>query len=163
MKIKVKRKQNGRGDTFYQSAEKDHKGIYREFSDKEYNSCPEKFEVVGGLKESQRVFIHEKTRFTGNEMSKLPKPLGELNEVIALLAPFRPRKSRDEIVKEAETMLVDKKEYLSQRQLKESWQLRGLTPEAAESAATVESRNRPVDLPPATEWAGLLDKAYRRR
>jgi hypothetical protein len=173
-KIKVIRKQNGRGDTFYQAQEKDHKGVRREYTDKEYKKNPAQFEVVGGLAESHRALVDglkdpkaaKKLARAGFEvvhevtMPKLPKPLGELNELIACLTPFRPSKTRDQIVKEAERMVADKKAYLRQREVKESWQRRGLTPEAAEVAAKVELQKRPASLPPATEWASLLDKAF---
>jgi len=176
MKIKVKRCQNGSGDTIYIATEKDHKGRWQTYSDADYKKNSAQFEVVGGLAESHSALVDGMTHPSASrklvregfevihevtgQMAKLPKALSELNEVVAMLAPWRPNKSRDEIVKEAERIVEDKKNFLSQRQLEESWQLRGLTPEAAEIAAKVEQRNRPADLPPATEWAKLLDKAY---
>lgn len=79
-------------------------------------------------------------KFTVQESGSvaLPKALRELNETIALL----PKKSAPE-----------------QSALAESWQRIGLSPEAAAVAARVESKNRPADLPPATEWAAMWDEA----
>jgi hypothetical protein len=149
--ITVLRRQQGNGKTYYVAATKNHKGIYEHFTQKEVEGNPIKFRIQesGSLKKS--------------ETPQLPKALGELNEVIALLTVTRPNTSREKIVAAAEKMLADKKAYLRQRELKESWQLRGLTPEAAEIAASVESRNRPVNLPPATEWGNLLDRFGGRR
>jgi hypothetical protein len=115
--------------------------IHRAYTEAQYKAERYQFEIV---KESGE--------------TTLPKPLSELNEVVALL----PNKSRDEIVKEAEQMITEEQDFLRQRELKESWQRLGLSPEAAEVAAKVESRKR-ASLPPTIEWAGLLDKAFGRR
>jgi hypothetical protein len=163
-KIKVRVIHGRNNEPIYVCVDSNFRGVFKAYTEAEYKKNPAQFEITKeAAKPSGRVLVDEVTPLPKNAMPKLPKPLGELNELVALLTPFRPRKSRDEIVKEAEKMLADKKEFIRQRQLKESWQLRGLTPEAAEIAATVESRNRPVDLPPATEWGSLLDKAYGRK
>ena len=95
----------------------------------------------------------------------LPKPLAELNEVIAILTSSEHCRQRTaaQIRTEAIAMIAEKHERLSEHRLTESWKKRGLTPEAAKVAARVELKNRPASLPPATEWGSLLDNAFGRR
>ncbi|HWY70690.1 MAG TPA: hypothetical protein VNX88_18630 [Terriglobales bacterium] len=155
MKVTVLRRRQGDGTVFYVSAAKNHKGVFENFSQKEVENNPTRFEVreSGSFRKTN---IHEVTPASDKT---LPKPLGELNELIAMLAPFRRGRSQQEIATEAQKMLDHK--HLNQ--VKESWQALGLSPEAAEVAARVEIQKRPADLPPVTEWASLLDKAYGGR
>jgi hypothetical protein len=150
MKIKVKRKQNGRQETFYQATEIDHKGVLRTYSAKEYKANPANFEVVGGLKESQRILCHEVTQMgkVGRPKTILPNALGEINEVTAILErirPYNPRRTEAQLLEAAETWLSHK--YLNAKQLVESWKERGLSPEAARIAA----REQVAMAPPASD------------
>jgi hypothetical protein len=160
-KIKVRVVHGRNNEPRFVSVEANRRGIYEAYSEDKYNANPEQFEIVTGhvQESSSRVLVDEVTPF-GNSNKTLPKPLSELNELIALLSPFRRKRTRDEIVAEAQKMLKEKEEYLRKSKIQESWQAAGLSPEAAEVAARVEIRKRPTELPPVTEWAGLLDKAY---
>jgi hypothetical protein len=163
-KIKVRVIHGRNNEPMYVCVDSNFRGVFKAYTETEYKKNPAQFEITKeAAKPSGRVLVDEVTPLPKNAMPKLPKPLGELNELVALLTVTRPNTSREKIVAAAEKMLADDKEFMRQRQLKESWQLRGLTPEAAAVAAKVESSNRPVDLPPVTEWAGLLFKAYGRR
>jgi hypothetical protein len=157
MKIKVRVQHGANNTPMYVSTEPNRRGVYKAYTEAQYKAERYQFEIVKeAAKPSGRVVVGEVTPV----MPKLPKPLGELNELVALLTVTRPNTSREKIVAAAERMIADKKAYLRQREVKESWQRRGLTPEAAEVAAKVELSKRPADLPPATEWASLLDKAF---
>ena len=81
------------------------------------------------------------------ESHRLTKPLQELNEVIALLVPFRPKRTAAEIRTEAALMVAEKHEYLEHHRLAESWRQRGLSPEAAAIAA----RQQIAMAPPASD------------
>lgn len=158
-KIKVKVVHGRNNEPMYCAIEQNRRGVHVSYSEARYKANPDQFEIVSDtVKESSsRVLVHEVTPLRSKT---LPKPLSELDELIAVLTPSRRKQTRDEIVAEAQRMIAHKQEFLRKHDLKESWQAAGLSPEAAEVAARVEIKKRPADLPPVTEWAGLLDRAF---
>jgi hypothetical protein len=143
MKVKVRRLQNGRGDVFYQPVEKDHRGARRIYSDAEYKANPAQFEVVGGLKESQRISIHEIAPLTNNlTKPKLTRALREFNDLAFAIAALHPHWSDAKIaakVAEAEAANKTQEDVLT-----ESWKERGLNEPGARIAAREQRSMAPA-------------------
>ena len=134
MKVTVLRRLQGNGEVYYVSAGKNHKGVYEHFTAKQVEGNPERFDVRESGSYQKKTNIRE---------SALHPALKELNEIIATLTPLRPNRTTQQITVEAQKMYDEKR----RAKLKESWQKRGLSPEAAAVAA----RQQTAMAPPASD------------
>ena len=132
----------------YVTVKKNYRGNHVVYSEAAYKANPAQFEVVAKpIRESHRISIAHNEGRVVTSNRPLPKPLNELNEVIALLTPFRPNRTPQQIEAEAEKMVAEKHKFLDERKLTESWKERGLT----EEAAGVAARQQIAMAPPASD------------
>ena len=145
MKVTVLRRQQANGKIFYVSAQKNFKGVYENFSQKEVENNPTRFEVRESTS-FRRTSIHEITQL--GESKKLTKPLREFNDLAITLAALHPHWSDEKIQRKLdETVRAGQTVEGLIETLTEAWRKRGLN----EPAARIAGRETAASAPPATD------------